>query len=431
MTSIISNGIVTIEIVDPKCPYGRTDSGKRKCVHEVYDYYCKKCPGKGICQHRRRRITCKECKGTSICKHGEIKWTCKKCDGSQICEHKRIRTTCRDCGGGGVCEHGRTRSICKDCGGGSICEHGKVRSHCRDCKGGSVCEHGRIRSYCKECDGGAMCIHGREKRRCKECEGNGICEHKKVRSRCKECGGNEICEHGRHKYQCKDCGGSQICDHDRIRSGCKDCRRNLPLEKVLSRYKHACSICGANISTSKQKLHKMCSECMGENELRPEIIWREIIENNFEFKPSTIDEYVYTENCTTNRYRSDLTFHTPNLIIILELDEDSHVRYEADCEIKRTVNMKDAYPDQKVLMIRMNPDKNHEVPEELISLEARTLYMLEVMKQYLDINGELYQELEDGITNVVYLFYSNNGKKHILEAEKYIGSVNVIDTHYC
>ena len=93
--------------------------------------------------------------------------------------------------------------------------------------------------------------------------------------------------------------------------------------------------------------------------------------------------------------------------------------------------MKDVYPDQTVLMIRINPDKNNEIPEELISLESRTLYMLEVMKQYLDKDDYYYQELDNRITNVIYLFYGDGGKKHIKESYNNPDSIKVIDTHYC
>ena len=400
-------------LVDPKYPYGKTKDGKRKCVHGVRDYICKQCPGKGICVHNKLRSSCKECGGGSIC------------------EHNRSRSECKECKGGSICEHNKRKSRCKECGGNAFCEHNKRKERCNECGGSAICEHGRQRYSCKECGGSAFCEHGKWKYRCKDCGGAGICEHDKRKDKCKECNGVGICEHGKQKHICKDCKGVSICEHNNVRYKCKNCRRNLPLEYVLSRYKNACIICGAETKTPKQQLHKMCSDCMNPNEKRPEICWREIIEKNFEFKPSTIDENVYVKNCNDEKYRPDLSFHTPDLVIILEFDEHSHGRYSIECELKRTVNMKDAYPDQKILMIRMNPDINNEIPEELVSLESRTCYMLEVMEQYLDTEGELYQELDDGITNVIYLFYGKGGEKHILASNKNPESVKVIDTHYC
>jgi hypothetical protein len=437
------------KIVDPKYPYGKTSFGKRNCMHGVYHYNCKKCPGKGICIHNICKSTCKECKGGARCEHGRMKSQCKECGGGSICIHNRVKYKCKECAGSSVCEHKKIRSACKECHGGSICEHNKMRYICKECGGSQICEHNKIKNQCRECGGTTFCMHNKRKYECKECGGKGICKHNKIKKQCRECGGKSFCEHNIKKYFCRECGGKGICQHDRYRSQCKECigsqicehngyksrckhcRRNLPLETVLSKYKNSCLLCGAPTNTSKQKMYGMCSDCMTPDMERPELVWKGIIENNFEFKPSTADETVYSLNCKSDKYRPDLTFHTPELIIILELDEDSHDRYDVDCEIKRTVNIKDAYPEQRVLMIRMNPDKNEEIPDELLSLESRTCYMLEVMKQYLDIEGDLFNELEEGITNVIYLFYGDKGKKHIEEANINVDSVNVVDTHYC
>ncbi len=321
--------------------------------------------------------------------------------------------------------HGKTKN------GRRKCSHGVHDYYCRKCPGKGICVHRKDKSSCRDCRGSRFCEHNKYRSNCKICKGGCICEHNKCRSWCKDCRGSQICIHNRQKYRCKDCVGGSICEHNKVRYGCKDCRRNLPLEIALTRYKDACLICGAKMTTPRQKFHGMCSDCISPNEKRPEIRWREMIEKIFEFKPSTIDENIYTENCNSGVYRPDLTFHIPDLIIVLELDEESHTRYGVECEIKRTVNMKDAFPDQKVLMIRMNPDVNNKVPIELSSLESRTCYMLEVMKQYLNVEGELFKELEDGLTNVIYLFYGVNGQKHISEAYKNSESVKVIDTHYC
>ena len=89
--------------------------GCKKCIHNVYYYYCKKCPGPGICEHNRKRSECKDCGGSSICEHNRIRYRCKDCGGSSICEHNRIRQRCKDCGGSGICEHNKQRHTCKEC----------------------------------------------------------------------------------------------------------------------------------------------------------------------------------------------------------------------------------------------------------------------------------------------------------------------------
>jgi len=400
---------------------------KGKCQHNVRAYHCRKCPGKGICKHNKRRSTCKECGGKSICEHGRQRSRCKECGGSQICEHGRQRSSCKPCGGSQICEHNRMKSVCKDCGGKSICEHNDIRSRCKLCKGGSICEHNKRKSRCKDCGGGSICEHNRIKSTCKDCGGNYRCIHDRRKTLCRECKGGSICKHDKVKSKCRDCKGGSICVHNKIKYICKTCRQDLPLEESLSRYKHACVICGYRLRTKEQHDQRLCGEHI-EKRLteRVEVRWRNIILHNVEFKPSTIDETIYVD-CKTEKYRPDLSYQTQDLIIILELDENSHGSYDPTCELKRAVNMKDAFPNHKLLMIRMNPDSCSKLPLELENLEARTCFMIEVMNQYM----KLVDELSDKVTNVIYLFYSNSGLKNIELAEANPDKINIVEKYYC
>lgn len=281
---------------------------KGKCIHgkNRNGYHCKQCPGKGICEHNRRKYRCVECKGPAICIHNKQKCKCVECEGSSICIHRKIKYTCVECKGSSICQHNRRKYICVLCNGNGICEHK------------------RVKSQCSLCHGGAICIHNNRKCRCKICKGS------------------TICIHDRQKYRCFDCQGSSICEHQRMKSRCKDCRRALPIEESLKRYKHACVICGANLNSSTQKLNRLCSDHLTPDTKRVEVVWREIIQEEFIFPPSTIDEPVYTDACKRGKYRPDLSYHTSNLVINLELDEHCHSSYDPDCELKRLVNMKDA-----------------------------------------------------------------------------------------
>jgi len=266
------------------------------------------------------------------------------------------------------------RTVCKTCKGGSICAHNRVRSICRDCKGGGRCIHERIRAYCKECKG-------------------------------------------------------SVCAHNRIRSKCFDCRSQLPIDELLKRYKNACVVCGKILSTLNRVLERLCGEHSQEYNKRPEHYWREMVQEYLKFEPSLVDKTIF-DDCDITKYRPDLTFILKSLIIILEFDEHSHEDYPEDCELKRLVTLKDAYPDHKLLVIRMNPDSAQKVPKELKSLSARTNYMLEVMRPYIR-HASKRKELLPGITNVIYLFYGLNGSQHVTNAYLHPNSVNIIDDHFC
>ena len=455
-----------------------------KCIHgkSKNGYYCKMCPGKGICEHNNRKSICKSCGGNQICQHNKHRSHCRECGGSAFCEHNRQRQICRDCNGSSICQHNRERSKCTECHGKSVCEHNRQRSKCTECHGKSVCEHNRQRYHCVDCKGSGICEHNKRRNRCKNCEGSSICQHNVEKYLCKLCGGAAICIHNRVKYTCVECGGSQICEHNtrrsickicvgsqicqhnRIRSECRDCdgsafcqhdkrraqcidchgshicqhdkqkhqctecRRNMPIEEILRRYKKSCVICGKQLRSLKHQLERLCPEHSSECSKRPEHYWREILIKEFNFEPSTIDQIVHvTDDCKGEKYRPDLTYIDLKLVLALEFDEHSHEDYLVDCELKRLVNLKDAYPNHKLLVIRMNPNVCRVVLPDLSDFTARTNYMVEVMRQYL----ENQEELDERVTNVIYLFYGKSGRDHIDASLKNIDRVKVIDTLFC
>ena len=349
---------------------------KNPCIHGVASngYYCKQCPGNGICKHNKRKARCVDCGGSEICEHNCQRYKCKICGGASICEHNRQRCSCVECKGSSICEHNTRRSICKLCGGSQICSHNRQRSQCRDCEGGAICEHNKRR------------------------------------------------------VQCTNCKGAQICQHDKQKAQCTECRRNMPIDEILERYKKSCVICGKQLRSLKHKLERLCTEHSQECSKRPEVYWREIFIKEFNFEPSTIDQYVYTtDDCKSEKYRPDLTYIDLKLVVALEFDEHSHEDYLVNCELKRLVNLKDAYPNHKLLVIRMNPNVCKEVPSHLSDFTARTNYMVEVMRQYL----KNQEELDERVTNVIYLFYGEKGKQHIDASLENVDRVKVIDTVFC
>ena len=287
------------------------------------------------CKHEKRKAHCKDCDGSQICKHGRQRNRCKEpgCGGASICEHGRVRNQCKECGGSQICNHGRQRSTCKDCRGASICEHGRVKNQCKDCGGSSICDHGRQRSQCKECRGASICEHGRRRNQCRECGGASYCEHSRVRSLCKECGGSSICEHGRRRNRCKECGGSQLCktvycntiaSNKAYKGYCLFCFVNtFPDETILRNYK----------TKEKNVVDSI-------KEKYPEFDWKHdrTVENGF------------------SKRRPDLLLDLGTHVIIVEIDENKHNKYECICENKRLMEISKDLNHRPIIMLRFNPD---------------------------------------------------------------------------
>ena len=291
---------------------------KRKCIHGSRKYRCKQCKGASRCQHDRIKYQCKDCGGKGICKHNKQKQRCKKCGGSQICEHNRQKSECKDCCGSQMCVHKRRKYGCKNCNGKGICKHNINRSHCVDCMGNQVCNHKKIRSQCKQCKGGS------------------ICKHNQIRAHCIKCRGSLWCKHNLRKNMCFKCEGNRLCVN------CKFISKNKKYGDG-----NFCARCffvlNPNLEVSK-KNRQLKQDFINDlyKKLYPKQKW------------DSFDKIV--EN-TCNRRRPDYFKDFITHILILEIDENQHKRYNKDCERNRINELYTGLADRKIIMIRFNPDK--------------------------------------------------------------------------
>ena len=290
------------------------------------------------CEHERNKQYCKECGGSSFCEHGRRKQYCKECGGSQFCEHGRVKRQCKECGGSQICEHGRHKNICKECGGSQICEHGLQKQICKECGGSQICEHGRQKQSCKECGGSQICEHERNKQYCKECGGSQICEHGRRKQICKDCGGSAFCEHGLRKERCRDCGGSALCKQDhcekyaskKYRGHCMTCFMSLfPTETVFRNYK-----------TKEGAVLSHINQCF------PEL--------------NVVNDRSIGGGCSEKR--PDFFIELLTHVIIVEVDENAHMRYAPICENKRMMELSEDVAHRPLVFIRFNPDGNSTGP---------------------------------------------------------------------
>jgi hypothetical protein len=230
------------------------------------------------------------------------------------------------------CEHRKQRHLCITCKGSSICEHLTLRNQCIPCKGSSICEHLTQRRQCVLCKGSSICEHLMRRSQCVLCKGSGICEHLTQRSRCIPCKGSSICEHLMLRSQCVNCDGSRIC--------------KAP----------GCSTLG------NPKYDKFCFRCF--MHLNPDVP----VTRNYKTKELTVVAYIkehfpeYTwvndrqiiDGCSAKR--PDLIVDFGDKIIIIEVDENKHLKYNAQCEETRLNNISMDLNNRPIILIRFNPD---------------------------------------------------------------------------
>jgi hypothetical protein len=340
----------------------------KKCEHGKRKTYCVDCKGGAICEHNTVKYTCKECKGSALCIHYKTKSLCKICKGNSICEHNKNKRNCIECKGGNICEHLKVKSYCVDCKGTYLCIHNKRKAYCKECGGSQICEHNKRKSICKDCNGSQLCIHQLCKSECRECLGNSICLHKKIKSKCVDCRGSSICEHNKYKRECKDCKGSGICQHNKNKNICVDCKGSKICVHGLRKYR--CYICDGrelckfckNVNVNTKKYDGFCIRCF------IHIFPDKPISKNYKTKEKTVIDYIINEypnlswlndkkiidGCS--KRRPDLLLDLGYQIIIVEVDENQHEKYDCSCENKRIMELSNDVGNKPIVFIRFNPD---------------------------------------------------------------------------
>jgi len=306
-----------------------------------------------------RHSICKDCnKIKSQCVHGIRKSNCKDCKKDQ----KKYCTKCKKhlakkednylCD---KCNIKKTKKECNKCHiEKEFSDFYKNHNQCKDCHNDTLkCEHDKFKSQCKECSV-SYCKHGVYKSRCTKCENAaGICKHKKRKGECVECDGSQICKHKILKSRCKECDGSQICKHNNRKDNCYDCNPNLKIFCISE-------MCEKR---AKEKRYRgYCSRCFFF--LFPD----EPITRNYKTKENTVSKFIeeefkeynisydHTVRGGTSGRRPDIKIELEKQIIIIEVDENQHKKYECICENKRIMMLSQDYDHKKIVFIRFNPD---------------------------------------------------------------------------
>lgn len=287
-----------------------------------------------VCPHNRKsKDHCKECKP---CPHGNLKYTCRECCGSAFCEHKKRKSSCIECSGSTFCDHKKIKNTCKEC---NKCIHRDVhKKYCKECDGSALCEHDTIKTKCKECGGSDVCKHGKRKQTCRECNGSTFCEHNKDKRTCKDCGiGLARCNHGKLKSLCKEHGGRDLC-------------------KSL--------LCETRKNKNYIKFHGYCTFCFVH--LFPD----ELITRNYKTKEKCVTDHIQSlfpnddwicdktilDGCS--KKRPDCKLDMGSHLLIVEVDENRHSRYDCSCENKRLMQISLDVGHRPIVFLRFNPDGN-------------------------------------------------------------------------
>jgi len=324
--------------VRPKCIHGKDRTfcvdcgGGSICIHLKRKYECRICSPHHYCNHNKRLGNCPICNKSSFCIHSKKPKLCVICDGRGYCQHGKIKSDCVQCGTRKLCEHGKKKAVCTDCKGVSICEHGKRRTHCWQCGGCSICEHNIQKSTCKICNKNAYCEHGVIKSQCIPCDSASICSHKKIKTKCKLCKGGSVCEHDKLRTYCKPCGGSSLCKSSWCVTG------------GFKKYNGYCLSCCVNlfpdIPVYRNYKTKEADVASRVKEVFPDFSW--------------VADKIIKDGCS--KRRPDLLLDMITHIIIIEVDENKHSKYDSSCENKRLMELSQDLGHRPIVFIRFNPD---------------------------------------------------------------------------
>ncbi len=146
-------------------------------------------------------------------------------------------------------------------------------------------------------------------------------------------GGAGICDHGKQKSFCKDRGGSAL----RKTPHCTTCKNN--------KYKGHCLFCF---------VHLFPNEPVARNYKTKENNVGTFLEEKF---PNVTWKYDKRVEDGCSRRRPDLLLDMGSHIVIVEVDENTHVGYDTTCEEKRLGEIWGDIYHRKIVFVRFNTDE--------------------------------------------------------------------------
>jgi hypothetical protein len=118
------------------------------------------------------------------------------------------------------------------------------------------------------------------------------------------------------------------------------------------------------------------------------------------------------------------------VVIVIEIDEDSHVHYESSCEISKisqqnaAIQLCDGLESVDVITIRLNPDAYH---IGKVSRETRAKTVADRVNELIDEYGEKQAYERTAYQRVEYFYYHKKAQHHI-DAQGQISDIMVFPT---
>ena len=174
----------------------------------------------------------------------------------------------------------------------------------------------------------------------------------------------------------------------------------------------------------------MCAKCDPDASdiMRTEEMMREMIIKLVGFEPSLIDSSIIGFSCQQfEKRRPDFIYVLPHVVIVIEIDEDSHVHYDSSCEISKVsqqnaaIQLCEGLENVDVITIRLNPDAYH---IGKVSWETRAKAVADRVNELIDEYGEKQTYERRGYQRVEYFYYHEKAQHHI-DAQGQISDVMV------
>lgn len=230
------------------------------------------------------------------------------------------------------------------------------------------------------------------------------------------------CPHGRRKSHCKCCAGSQICIHSRRKQECTECAR---CDLAIPINRNICRVCRGKHLSKRRRIVGVCATCFTKRPPRTEHVFGDMIISEVGFEPNLKDQVVSLEECVKriSSRRPDLVWIIPErVIVVVEIDEDSHAGYSAQAEISKIKEQNDALrrlqncEETVVFTIRVNPDV-YDGARTTVKERARVVGGM--VKQC--IRGKITSARSD---NIVFAYYHSKASHLIREQSKHFSLIN-------
>jgi hypothetical protein len=197
-----------------------------------------------------------------------------------------------------------------------------------------------------------MCIHNNSNENCEICELCDDNDHKKpnhnniitnnANSERRLKIADNYCEHNNLKKNCTICE-QEMCEHNKIKNKCKKCA--IPCKTIICekkgniKYENYCSTCYKKLlrPIKNKKEKNVVEQIMNKY---PDFTW---------IQDKTIEDGY-------SRKRPDLLCNFGFHVMIIEIDEHSHRKYNNMDENKRIMLLSHDLSYQPIVLIRFNPD---------------------------------------------------------------------------